>query len=134
MDKQKRIDWLKDRISSMEKCRDEIPFGLSEDESMELYAYKDSLASLTAVPFGWQIAGNIFPTLEEALKPGYIGTPEPIYDEPPVPEIKLPDQRRDYGKWESVDIEWRGMCDGWNSCLAEIKRLNGWGELYEIYG
>jgi len=53
VDKQNRINWLKDRISSMEQYRDEMPFGLSEDESMELSAYKDSLASLTAETIGW---------------------------------------------------------------------------------
>lgn len=125
MDKQKRINWLKNRISSIEQCRDEIPFGLSEDESMELSAYKDSLASLAAVPFGWEIAGNIFPTLEEALKPGYVGTPEPIYDEPPVPEIKLPEPIPSMGQDSEYDT---GHNDGWNECLAEVKRLNGWGE------
>ncbi len=50
MDKKKRINWLNARISSMEEARDEMPFGLSEDEEMELAAYKDSLASLTAEP------------------------------------------------------------------------------------
>ncbi|WP_241626821.1 hypothetical protein [Rosenbergiella epipactidis] len=84
-----------------------------------------ALASLTAVPFGWEIAGNIFPNLEEALKPGYIGAPEPIYDEPPLPEVKLPEMK---GYVESHTQYSEGVVDGYNRCLAEIKRLNGLGE------
>lgn len=33
-------------------------------------------------PDCWEIAGNIFSTKEEALKPGFIGQPEPLYSKP----------------------------------------------------
>ncbi|WP_241608918.1 hypothetical protein [Rosenbergiella australiborealis] len=95
--------------------------GCSDEEEI----FKIALAAITAVPFGWEIAGNIFPTLEEALKPGYIGTPEPIYDEPPVSGIKLPELIPSMGQDSEYDS---GHNDGWNNCLAEIKRLNGLGE------
>ncbi|MEQ9887627.1 hypothetical protein ABRP55_13860 [Pectobacterium zantedeschiae] len=35
-------------------------------------------------PVVWEIAGQLFSSKEEALKPGYRGTPEPLYDEPPL--------------------------------------------------
>ncbi|PHI31072.1 DUF551 domain-containing protein [Budvicia aquatica] len=33
-------------------------------------------------PVYWEIAGCLFSTKEEALKPGFIGTPEPLYESP----------------------------------------------------
>jgi len=62
------------------------PFPLMTKQLMEI-----ALASPTAVPFGWGNSRYIFRTLEETLKPGYIGTSVPTYDEPPVPEIKFPE-------------------------------------------
>ncbi|WP_241606862.1 hypothetical protein [Rosenbergiella epipactidis] len=113
------IDWSDDRLSS-----DLSDFDRGAIESSKLMT-EIALASLTAEPFGWEIAGSIFPTLGEALKPGYRGTPEPIYDEPPVPEIKLPEPIPAMGMDSEYDT---GHNDGWNECLAEVKRLNGWGE------
>ncbi|WP_241649600.1 hypothetical protein [Rosenbergiella collisarenosi] len=111
--RQKRIEWLKDRISSMEQCRDEIPFGLSEDESMELSAYKDSLASLTAEfktvrLFGDYGEGELCWVECDPLEEGA----QKIYSAPPVPEIKLPE-------YEEEQIE-----SIWNDALDEVKRLN----------
>lgn len=116
MDKQKRINWLKDRISSMEQCRDEIPFGLSDDESMELSAYKDSLASLTAEK-------HRFGALDDRGDEYSLE----FYTAPPVPEIKLPDEVEISSLVSPVCDKWH-QADGWNECLAETKRLNGLGE------
>lgn len=43
------------------------------------------LAVMDAKPTCWEIAGQIFSTEEEALKPGYVGRPEPLYETPPAP-------------------------------------------------
>lgn len=37
-------------------------------------------------PDCWEIAGCIFSTEEEALKPGFRGTPEPLYSRPDLTE------------------------------------------------
>ncbi|WP_343500518.1 hypothetical protein [Enterobacter bugandensis] len=42
--------WLQQKIASMEAARDEIPFGLDEDDSNTLAAMKLALASLEAEP------------------------------------------------------------------------------------
>jgi hypothetical protein len=42
-------------------------------------ARRDAL--LKPEPCYWEIAGQLFSTKEEALKPGYIGTPEPLWDD-----------------------------------------------------
>ncbi|WP_241647013.1 hypothetical protein [Rosenbergiella metrosideri] len=115
--RQKRIDWLKGRISSMEQCRDEIPFGLSEDESMELSAYKDSLSSLTAGKLSkdasesliamveYSLSHRICMGMDEGFKSfdpvvehdfvqeirDFIASGDSFFTAPPVPEIKLPD-------------------------------------------
>ncbi|MBT0720401.1 hypothetical protein HGT70_03785 [Rosenbergiella collisarenosi] len=126
--RQKRIDWLKDRISSMEQCRDEIPFGLSDDESMELSAYKDSLASLTAEPVAVLYRTGETLTKKECGDDKVFSicckVETALYPAPPVQDIKSPG---DHEGTEHTDYH-SGKKDGWNECLAEIKRLNGWGE------
>ncbi|MEG6059283.1 hypothetical protein [Enterobacter roggenkampii] len=42
--------WLQQKIADMEAVRDEIPFGLDEDDSNTLAAMKLALASLEAEP------------------------------------------------------------------------------------
>ncbi|HAZ4828790.1 DUF551 domain-containing protein [Citrobacter freundii] len=44
--------WLQQKIADMEAIRDEIPFGLDEDDSNTLAALRIALASLEAVPVG----------------------------------------------------------------------------------
>lgn len=45
----------------------------------------EALSAKQAEPVYWEIAGHLFTTKEDALKPGYRGTPEPLYEEPPSP-------------------------------------------------
>ncbi|EEC8320092.1 hypothetical protein DRF87_001005 [Escherichia coli] len=45
-------EWLQKTITSIESARDEIPFGLNEDQSNMLTAFKIALASLEADPIG----------------------------------------------------------------------------------
>lgn len=118
--RQKRIDWLKNRISSMEQCRDEIPFGLSDDESMELSAYKDSLASLTAEK---RATVDVVGVIWNEWKPE-VGTP--LFTAPLVPEIKIP-------SIEALAGEYKYQVSPHDIVLLifainVIKRLNGLGE------
>ena len=46
-------EWLQQKIADMEAARDEIPFGLDEDDSNTLAAMKLALASLEAGPVGY---------------------------------------------------------------------------------
>ena len=45
--------WLQQKIADMEAARDEIPFGLGEDDSNTLAALRFALASLEAEPYGY---------------------------------------------------------------------------------
>lgn len=50
-------EWLKQKIADMEATRDDIPFGLDEDDSNTLAALRIALASLEAEPV-YQVYGN----------------------------------------------------------------------------
>ncbi|WP_414456276.1 hypothetical protein [Enterobacter quasiroggenkampii] len=81
-------EWLKQKIADMEAARDEIPFGLDEDDSNTLAAMKLALASLEAEPVGYmnRFTGRVF-TLEE--QPGADTDAQvyvPVYAAPPAPE------------------------------------------------
>ncbi len=78
-----------------------------------------ALASLTAEPMYWEIAGCIFSTEAEALKPGFRGTPEPLYEHPPVTVIKFPEYQK--------LLTHQAAKSRWNQCIDEIKRINGLG-------
>lgn len=46
-------EWLQKTITSIESARDEISFGLEEDQNNMLTAFKIALASLEAKPVAW---------------------------------------------------------------------------------
>lgn len=48
-------EWLQQKIADMEATRDEIPFGLDEDDSNTLAAMKLALASLEAEAVAWLV-------------------------------------------------------------------------------
>lgn len=75
---------------------------IQDDEGKEMA--RALLAVMDAKPTCWEIAGQIFSTEEEALKPGYVGRPEPLYETPPLPSapdgwIKCSDRMPDYGRY-----------------------------------
>lgn len=60
-------EWLQQKIVDMEATRDEIPFGLDEDDSNTLEALRIALASLQVEPVGYVDA-----EYSELLKSGHI--------------------------------------------------------------
>ena len=53
----------------------------------------------------------------------------PLFTAPPVPEIKIVDKKDRMNPAHcTAEIYLQGKSDGWNDCLAEIKRLNGLGD------
>ena len=114
----------------MEQCREEIPFGLSEDESMELSTYKDVLASLTAESkltlfsddmdsdqYSFEINDNIPNGIHE------------LYTAPPVPEIKDHQIREMVTEITDTATKYQG-CQCLRDAISKvvIKCLNGLGE------
>ncbi|WP_241583349.1 hypothetical protein [Rosenbergiella epipactidis] len=122
----KKLKGLKHSVkqTAFESVRQELELEI-EIESMEL-----TLASLTAEPIAHADSKAIlkmtkrhtrfftsFPERSEAKRVG-------LFIAPPVPEIKLPETIPSMDQDSEHDT---GHTDGWNECLAEIKRLNGLG-------
>ncbi|MBZ6385093.1 hypothetical protein [Pantoea piersonii] len=112
------IYWLKPQISELEAVCDEIPFGLDEDDSVQLQVMKIALAALTAEPVGYihnflgpDQSGSIF--AEENRHYG-----RAVYTAPPAPALRLPDSISLSGDMDEVYVA------AWNDCISEVKRLN----------
>ena len=97
--------------------------GCSDEEDI----FKIALASLTAEPDCWSIVDRVFSTKEEALTPGFIGEPEPLFACPPVPKIKFPEivSRSEIAGDEAARDWFLRGCEWYEKAF---KRLNGLGE------
>ena len=137
--------WLQQKIADMEATRDDIPFGLDEDDSNTLAALRYALASLEAddssepVAFingAWALV-YYRPPKELGLKIG-----DKLYTAPPAP-VALPSGYSDFEEiWSSSthpltqDDEMKDFAwDIWNACRAAMLQgaddnspvvLDGW--------
>lgn len=81
-------EWLQQKIACMEATRDEIPFGLDEDDSNTLEALRIALASIEQGAVAQVLssrAGNDTSTIDKALPEGtmlYTASPAPANVEP----------------------------------------------------
>ncbi len=84
-------EWLQQKIADMEAARDEIPFGMDEDDSKTLAAMKLALASLEAEAVAWRNkdSGHCGTVLIQGKSPIDCGY-EPLYLAPPAP-VSVPD-------------------------------------------
>lgn len=96
--------WLQQKIADMEATRDEIPFGLDEDDSNTLAAMKLALASLEAEAayfinrvkhsdaYGDNVELRTYCYELDALKSNddFGGEIVPVYTAPPAPEKAEP--------------------------------------------
>ncbi|MEG9740119.1 hypothetical protein V6X66_10285, partial [Enterobacter roggenkampii] len=86
--------WLQQKIADMESTRDEIPFGLDEDDSNTLAALRIALASLESEPVAWLLSGggsinNVsFDSGNAYADP--LREVTPLYTAPPAP-VSVPD-------------------------------------------
>lgn len=78
-------EWLQQKIADMEATRDEIPFGLDEDDSNTLAALRIALASLEAEPVGTFRKGPC------GYSPSFHEDAVPLYTSPPAP-VSVPDE------------------------------------------
>lgn len=82
------VEWLTPQIHELETACDEIPFGLYEDDAMQLQIMRIALASLTAVPVA-VVVGKLGAGLKATC---YEGAPRPVegsklYDASPVTDL-----------------------------------------------
>lgn len=116
--------WLQQKIADMEATRDEIPFGLDEDDSNTLAAMKLALASLEAEAVGYmnRFTGRVF-TLEE--QPGADTDAQvyvPVYAAPPAP-VAVPAAMEMDDDFDSAFEH--GKAVGWNAYRAAMLQSFG---------
>ncbi|MCI2672591.1 hypothetical protein LMI85_07490, partial [Enterobacter hormaechei] len=111
-------EWLQQKIADMEAARDEIPFGLDEDDSYTLAALRIALASIEAEPVAWRYRfvhtpkseehGSPFTTdwvlthCEDDCNPSDCFERQPLYTAPPAP-VSIPDEWR---QWIADAVEY----------------------------
>ncbi|WP_447723243.1 DUF551 domain-containing protein [Enterobacter asburiae] len=93
-------EWLQQKIAGMESARDEIPFGLDEDNSNTLAALRIALASLEAEAVAFVMADDLkdssiistpaYRDLGEAME-RTVGDVVALYAAPPAP-VSVPDE------------------------------------------
>ncbi|EOZ1535641.1 hypothetical protein ACQK1E_000363 [Escherichia coli] len=122
-------EWLQKAISQYEALRDEIPFGLDEDDSNTLAALRIALASLEAEPVAWLLSGggaknNVsFDSGNAYADP--LREVTPLYTAPPAPVVPPEKNDSDYvTDCHGVpSLEDCAHQRGWNECRAAM--LNG---------
>lgn len=132
--------WLQQKIAEMEAARDEIPFGLDEDDMNTLAALRIALASLEAEPVAYvdPFAFNNFSVYragdtdnkrmgrewmwanpDAGLIPVYTAQPAPVSVPNGIDKWQAIDDIRDHDesfRWDSAD----GYEAGWNACRAAM--------------
>ena len=114
------IEYSSRAIKQAEENRDEIPFGLSEEEEMETSLFELALAALTAEPVGY-----IHNFLNPEKSTGIFANENrhygrAVYTAPPVAALVLPSELEPASEADCDEL----FCDGYNACLDEVKRLN----------
>ncbi|EBL9395759.1 DUF551 domain-containing protein [Salmonella enterica] len=116
-------EWLQNTITSIESARDEIPFGLDEDQNNMLTALKIALASLGAEPIAYIFkhpAGKLFWALTDESNKDQSDV-IPVYAAPPVPVVPEEKPMPNPLKMYAVDaVAAIAEVRGWNSCRAAM--------------
>ncbi|ASL33034.1 hypothetical protein FA800_17910 [Escherichia coli] len=116
-------EWLQNTITSIESARDEIPFGLDEDQNNMLTALKIALASLGAEPVAYIFkhpAGKLFWALTDESNKDQSDV-IPVYAAPPVPVVPEEKPMPNPLKMYAVDaVAAIAEVRGWNSCRAAM--------------
>ncbi|WP_414457318.1 hypothetical protein [Enterobacter kobei] len=119
--------WLQQKIADMEATRDEIPFGLDEDDSNTLAALRIALASLEAEPVAWLLSGggaknnvsfdsgNAYADPLREVTPLYTATPAPVS----VPDEVTAEDCPAFVKYDVTDVD-EAWARGFNACRAAM--------------
>lgn len=118
-------EWLKQKISDMEATRDEIPFGLEEEDRNTLAALRIALASLEAEPVADVVAWS-HPAEERTCDirwRRFDVAPGLLYTAPPAP-VSMPKRMRSDYAWAELKIaaeDCESWSEGWNACRAAMQ-------------
>nr|DAH63074.1 MAG TPA: Protein of unknown function (DUF551) [Caudoviricetes sp.] len=109
-------EWLQQKIADMEATRDEIPFGLDEDDSNTLAALRIALASLEAEPVAYMTyKGYLLHAADPKL--AEYSDPTPLYTAPPAP-VSVPAAMEMDDDFDSAFEH--GKAVGWNAYRAAM--------------
>ncbi len=126
-------EWLQNTITSIESARDEIPFGLDEDQNNMLTALKIALASLEAKPIGaFHIAEQQVDGTSDYIKDGEWPIDNGIievYAAPPMPVVPEEKPMPNPLKMYAVDaVAAIAEVRGWNACRAAMLQSGNFRE------
>lgn len=114
-------EWLQKAISQHESMRDEIPFGLNEDDSNTLDAMRIALASLEAEPVAYMTyKGYLLHAADPKL--AEYSDPTPLYTAPPAP-VSVPAAMEMDDDFDSAFEH--GKAVGWNAYRAAMLQSFG---------
>lgn len=114
--------WLQQKIAGMEATRDDIPFGLDEDDSNTLAALRIALASLEAEAVAYTDAEELrFPHATSDMWPVPLGhgMDLPLYAAPPAP-VSVPDEAYSDDCPDLHPSQPDAWAAGWNACRAAM--------------
>lgn len=121
-------EWLQQTIAEFENTRDDIPFGLSDDDAKILLALKRALASLDAEPVRYlnKFSGTCVTLEQQSNASDDVAVYMPLYADPPAPVVpeECPEEIRDLMASHSDALfNDDDAQEIWNACRAAM--LNG---------
>ncbi|EPF7588676.1 DUF550 domain-containing protein [Salmonella enterica subsp. enterica serovar Bredeney] len=92
-------EWLQQTIAEFENTRDDIPFGLSDDDAKILIVLKQTLAALTAEPVRYlnKFSGTCVTLEQQSNAADDVAVYMPLYASPPASEREQ--VRREHAEW-----------------------------------
>ncbi|EED2930304.1 Eaa protein [Salmonella enterica subsp. enterica] len=119
-------EWLQQTIAEFENTRDDIPFGLDDDDAKILLVLKRALALLEAEPVRYlnKFSGTCVTLEQQPNAADDVAVYIPLYAAPPAPvvpeEMPMPNALSMYAVDAVAAI---AEIRGWNACRAAM--LNG---------
>ncbi|EJL6816749.1 DUF550 domain-containing protein [Salmonella enterica] len=95
-------EWLQQTIAEFENTRDDIPFGLDDDDAKILIVLKRALASLTAEPVRYlnKFSGTCVTLEQQPNASDDVAVYMPLYAAPPASEREQ--VRREHAEWSDA--------------------------------
>ncbi|MBA3095746.1 Eaa protein [Salmonella enterica] len=110
-------EWLQQTIAEFENTRDDIPFGLSDDDAKILIVLKRALVSLDAEPVRYlnKFSGTCVTLEQQSNAADDVAVYIPLYAAPPAPVA--PEEIMADG---IIGMHECGFVEGWNACRAAM--------------
>ncbi|EAA5544719.1 hypothetical protein CTB09_23235 [Salmonella enterica] len=113
-------EWLQQTIAEFENTRDDIPFGLDDDDAKILLVLKRALASLDAEPVRYlnKFSGTCVTLEQQSNAADDVAVYIPLYTAPPVPVV--PEEAYSDDCPDLYASQPEAWAAGWNACRAAL--------------